>query len=52
MTEVSMNGMFEPEVAGAALDRDGATVDDAPDEPATAGDAEPGDDAGERPAER
>jgi hypothetical protein len=35
MTDVSNNGMFEPEEVGKLLDLDGATVDDAgPEDPA------------------
>jgi hypothetical protein len=31
MTTVGMNGMYEPDVAGAALDLDGATVESGPE---------------------
>ena len=39
MTDVSMNGMFEPEEVGKLLDLDGATVEDAGvEDPAVPGD--------------
>ena len=39
MSDVSMNGMFEPEEAAKLLDLDGATVEEAgPENPAVPGD--------------